>query len=261
MTSGIRKGAQRLSEEQKRERARIANRKRYLIKTGRQPDGKLPRKYTKRKHGQRTKTITFNFTGIQCDLALTGVYAIQNTNNHKIYIGSAAKSFKSRWKQHRIELNGGTHHSKHLQAAWNKYGEQAFIFTVLEITTPQDCVNAEQQWIDTHNSANDKHGYNICPVAGSTLGFKMPPEIIKRLAERNRGNKYGQGRIHSPETKDKIRRAITGTKHSPQHNQNLGNSHKGKKLSAQHKQQLADGLRNWRELQRIQKKRKKLTLF
>lgn len=261
MTSGIRNGEQPRTPEQKKERARIAARKRYLLKTGRQPDGKPPKKYGKRKIGPRIKVVTFNVAGIQCDLSLTGVYAIQNTVNNKVYIGSAAKNFKSRWKQHRNELNGGSHHNRHLQAAWKKYGEQTFVFIVLELTQPQHCVNAEQKWIDQYDAANAQHGYNICTVAGSTLGVKHSDEARKRQSERQRGRSTGVGRKHSDITKDRIRKAITGTKHSEQHNTNLGNALKGRKQSKIEIQRRRNARMIYFAKIRCLQKTKQLTLF
>lgn len=62
---------------------------------------------------------------------ISGIYAIVNTINNKQYIGSAI-NIKSRWVDHKKRLRKGNHHCKHLQFAWNKYGESAFSFIVLE---------------------------------------------------------------------------------------------------------------------------------
>ena len=51
--------------------------------------------------------------------------------NGKKYVGSAV-NFKRRRRKHRKSLRKGTHHSPHLQNAWNKYGEDNFKFDVLE---------------------------------------------------------------------------------------------------------------------------------
>ena len=50
-----------------------------------------------------------------------------NTVNDKRYVGSAV-NFGARWKEHRHVLKRGTHHSCHLQNAWVKHGEDAFVF-------------------------------------------------------------------------------------------------------------------------------------
>lgn len=61
-----------------------------------------------------------------------GIYKITNVKNGKIYIGSA-KNFKKRAYQHVSSLRNQRHQNKHLQASWNKWGEDAFLFEVLEV--------------------------------------------------------------------------------------------------------------------------------
>ena len=60
-----------------------------------------------------------------------GVYTITNTVNGKYLIGYAAelKSMQNRFQF--AVITGSAAHSK-LQADWDKYGSQAFIFKVLE---------------------------------------------------------------------------------------------------------------------------------
>ena len=62
----------------------------------------------------------------------SGIYQIKNLNNGKAYIGSTF-CFKIRYKQHLDSLRKGTHHSKYLQASFNKHGSDAFVFEVLEV--------------------------------------------------------------------------------------------------------------------------------
>lgn len=64
-------------------------------------------------------------------LNIPGIYAITSAVNETAYIGQANKIW-FRWQTHRNALNKGKHTSRHLQNAWNKYGEDAFVFTVLE---------------------------------------------------------------------------------------------------------------------------------
>lgn len=127
----------------------------------------------------------------------TGVYRIRNTVNGKLYVGSTASAtFRRRWRQHVMDLRRGNHHSPHLQAAWNKYGEDAFEFEVLLECPPEDCLRLEQECIDGFRSANPKCGYNINPVAGSSLGATRSEEVRKRCSETAK-------RIHArPEVKE-----------------------------------------------------------
>lgn len=64
----------------------------------------------------------------------SGIYQIVNESNNRFYIGSA-KLFKTRFNQHLNSLRKGKHHNKFLQADFNKCGEDAFVFEVLEVTS------------------------------------------------------------------------------------------------------------------------------
>ena len=61
---------------------------------------------------------------------MRGVYKILNCKNNKFYIGSSV-DIERRFESHRKELIAGTHNNKHLQNAWNKYGESCFRFLVV----------------------------------------------------------------------------------------------------------------------------------
>jgi group I intron endonuclease len=91
---------------------------------------------------------------------------------------------------HKSLLNGCRHHSKHLQGAWSKYGQEAFDFFVLEFLDSVDrLVEREQYWIDHFNSADPHVGYNIAPKAWSSLGRKHPPEVIALMRITRKGKK------------------------------------------------------------------------
>lgn len=131
-----------------------------------------------------------------------GVYAIIHRASGKRYIGSAAVSIKNRWYDHRKQLRGNRHHSRYLQRAWNKYGEDAFEFVVVEQCESEKCVEREQFWMDRYRSAKKRFGYNVCPTAGSQLGKRRSPEQRKRIGDGKRGIKP------RPETTAKRRAAI-----------------------------------------------------
>lgn len=105
--------------------------------------------------------------------AAPGVYGIRNKVNGKMYVGSAARSIKTRVGLHRAALVRGDHDNSHLQRAWNKYGPDAFEFGTLELCTAEVCISREQYWIDFFRTADGNCGYNLCPTAGSMLGFNF----------------------------------------------------------------------------------------
>lgn len=95
------------------------------------------------------------------DLNLKGVYIILNTINRKYYIGSTDVSFQNRFKNHFIALKNNKHKNWHLQAAWNKYGEDAFIFIIFKVLT-NNIRDVEQYYLDIRIK---DMCYNINPKA------------------------------------------------------------------------------------------------
>jgi hypothetical protein len=59
------------------------------------------------------------------------VYCIKNLINNKVYIGETIKG-KLRWKKHLTDLRGNYHRNKLLQEDFDKYGEEAFEWTILK---------------------------------------------------------------------------------------------------------------------------------
>lgn len=87
-----------------------------------------------------------------------GIYKIESINNNKPYIGSS-NNIERRWNEHIRQLNKGEHHSIKLQRAWNKYGEDNFVFTIIEECEINELLNREHYYIyEVYNSID--LGYN-----------------------------------------------------------------------------------------------------
>lgn len=155
---------------------------------------------------------------------LIGVYCIRNSVNGKFYIGSS-RNLKARWIcGHRVQLRNGNHSNPYLQHAWNKYGEQAFEFKILEECSVEEQLIREQQWIDYSNCLDRSVGYNIVPKVSrppSNLGKKHSIETVRKISEGNKGSRNGMyGRtgslspcfrkIVSAETREKLAIAHRG---------------------------------------------------
>lgn len=142
----------------------------------------------------------------------TGVYCWLNKVNGKRYVGSSAISLKGRKEGHLKLLRKKGHYNRHLQAAWNKYGEEQFDFDVLCYCEPEECVTQEQAWIDHYQAANDKYGYNLSPTAGSVLGVPRPdvvernkqPETVRAFLNGHKKYMSGIGRLKAQETMRKL---------------------------------------------------------
>lgn len=93
---------------------------------------------------------------------VAGIYLIVNTENNMKYVGQAV-NIRIRWKQHVQELRLNKHCNKDLQADFNKYGEDAFDFKVLEIVEDSPVLDIEldrkeNKWGKKYNVLEE--GYN-----------------------------------------------------------------------------------------------------
>lgn len=87
------------------------------------------------------------------------VYSIKCEVDNKRYIGQS-KDFEKRKVDHLFRLRNNSHYNNYLQRAFNKYGEESFVFEVLE----SNCIDlnfAEKFWIVQFNTIDNKCGYNM----------------------------------------------------------------------------------------------------
>jgi len=132
------------------------------------------------------------------------IYKIINVVNNKFYVGSAV-DFTKRKRKHIWRLRRGDHSNKHLQAAWNKYGEAAFVFVIVQYVAEMvDLLEEENVWL--RESVGKANCYN---VAESATAFGLG-----KSGEKNA--MYGRTFSHTPEARAKIAAAGTGRIRSPE---------------------------------------------
>lgn len=147
---------------------------------------------------------------------ITGIYIIINHINRKKYVGSS-KSIGERLSVHKSRLRGGYHPNTFLQRSWNKYGESAFSFETLEITTELTRVERENYWIRFHNACNDNFGYNYSSEARSS---GMDVKVRLKISKTKKGVPMKQS------AKDKLRKWHLGTKLSDETKRKIGEKSK-----------------------------------
>lgn len=135
----------------------------------------------------------------------TGIYAIVNKVNGRMYIGSAMR-FNKRWKEHMRGLESGKHHSRFLSRCWAKHGADNFEFKILLYCSAENLLMYEQAFLDFYNPI-----YNTAKIAGSQIGYKHTEETRARMsASRPKDFSPMTGKKHSEETKSKISASRTG---------------------------------------------------
>lgn len=160
----------------------------------------------------------------------SGVYQITNKVNGKFYVGSAVNLVR-RKKCHFVDLRRGKHANAKLQRAFNKYGEDAFEWSILEFVNDASLlIEIEQRFIDSLLPA-----YNICKTAGSRLGMAHTEESKKKMSDARKGQKNGP---HSEETKSKIGAAHKGRTFSEETKRKISDARKGWRCSEEHKQKI-----------------------
>lgn len=90
----------------------------------------------------------------------SGIYAIINTINNKIYIGQS-KNIKTRINRHKSELKHKKHRNIYLQREVNKYGFENFEFKVIEYCEIEYLNEKEKQYILDYNSTDYNSGFNL----------------------------------------------------------------------------------------------------
>lgn len=159
----------------------------------------------------------------------SGVYAILNLFDGKIYIGSA-KDIKDRFSWHHRALETNKHHNILLKRAWDKYGEDNFIFFVLEHT--EDLLVREQYWMDRLCSYHPDSGYNLYSKAGSSAKSKHTEETKRKISKTNKG------RVMSPETLANMSKAQLNR--SPEWRANHSAAMKKRVFTPEHRQRLVE---------------------
>lgn len=188
----------------------------------------------------------------------SGVYKIYNKENGRIYIGSA-KRFKERYMGHFSSLKRNKHHNIFLQGDFNKFGEQCFLFEVLEVV-PGDKSNRqikEQEYINKYYD-NQLLCYNLDKKAKlSAADIKQKKEHSQKKSELLKirwatdltFREKMSGKNHprfGKEIPEHIKLALLkslvgnthfkGKKHTEIAKKKLSDKHKGKKISKEQKE-------------------------
>lgn len=128
----------------------------------------------------------------------TGIYAIHNKLNGKLYIGSASainpskpwtRGFRARFGRHRWEIDHDCHHAEKFRRAIAKYKRQGvelnsvFEILILELVPPEECEDVEQMYLDAY-----QHFYNS---AHFVKGHRRGVEVSQETRHKQRLKKLG----------------------------------------------------------------------
>lgn len=140
-----------------------------------------------------------------------------------------------RWDGHRRLLLRNKHHSRYLQASWNKHGAAQFAFRLLLLCDKKNLIFYEQRALDAL-----KPEYNVAPRAGNSLGLKHTEATRAKLSAARLGWKA------TPEQRAKMSITRRGKKHRAMSEwiKRNGNPFRGKKHGAEARAKMSAARRD-----------------
>lgn len=193
------------------------------------------------------------------DERICGIYCIENTVNHKRYIGQSVDIYK-RWQTHRYLLNANKHDNDYLQKAWNKYGEDNFIFSILELCNKGELSQTETKYINIYQTLSEDYGYNL--QSGGASQYCLSDATKQKISQALTGKMAGKnnpryGKPVSDETREKIRQANMNP--SEETREKMRMARIGTKASDDTKQKLREARKNQLRQPHSEETKKKLS--
>lgn len=161
-----------------------------------------------------------------------GIYYIVNKENGKIYIGQSVNVNK-RLNRHKSELRRNVHPNIYFQNSWNKYGEEAFEFSLLIECDESELDDLEIHYIAHYDSSNRENGYNQ-DYGGHKIKHRSL-ETRRKISEANKGEKSAwYGKHHTEESLRRMRESKLGHEVSEETKQKISKSLKGRFAGENH---------------------------
>jgi group I intron endonuclease len=186
----------------------------------------------------------------------SGIYIIKCLKNNKILVGQSLNILR-RFSQHKFHLKNNKHDNKHLQAAYNKYGYQNFIFSVLILCSEEYLFSEENYWCNLLNTHNPNFGYNIKPTDPNG-NYRHSEETKNKISQKLKGYKHSEnfkkncslrmkGHVKSKATIEKIKISATGKVHTKESKEKMSLAKKNKKIvfSKEHEASIKRGYQKW----------------
>lgn len=112
---------------------------------------------------------------------MQGVYQISLTDDKRSYIGSSLNC-ERRIRHHFKDLRANRHYNSYLQRSFNKYGESAFSFDIVEPVDDRIWLRArEQAWIIRLQTCDPTCGFNLSESAWMPIDWDSKEGLARRV--------------------------------------------------------------------------------
>lgn len=128
---------------------------------------------------------------------------VRCTVSSRRYIGSSC-NFTARKRRHLHQLRHGSHHSRFMQREFNKHGESAFVFEVIESGIPASALIERE----TAAILSMLPEYNGAQPGATRIGSKQTDSCKAKVSAANKG------RTRTAETKARIGAASKGNQYA-----------------------------------------------
>ena len=160
----------------------------------------------------------------------SGIYKIISKRDGKYYPGSSKHLLyrtrqNGRKEEHFYSLRRGSHHCRHLQRAYNKYGEKNFEFVIIKNNIPEDRLLVEEQKLLDIARTEPKMCYTSNFIAGRvemTKSLRKKMSSSRKLLFKNGYTSPMKGKKHTPLTKLRMSLASPIRKSIKQINKDTG---------------------------------------
>ena len=111
------------------------------------------------------------------------IYIIENSKTGKFYIGRTNDP-SARKRCHLSELRRGVHGNPRLQASFNKHGEDAFEFKVVDSATPEMITAKEAEWFSAFDENKDYlYNCHFETYGGPKIFKPLSKETASKISE------------------------------------------------------------------------------
>lgn len=122
------------------------------------------------------------------------IYMVTNSISGKRYVGKTTTSVEERWKAHVSESHRNLSNSA-LHKAIQKYGQEAFVVSVVLRNIPVELLNHYEQLVIKRLKTRAPQGYNLTDGGDGITGYHHTPEMRRHLSQVNTGRKLNHGHL------------------------------------------------------------------